>query len=586
MAFIGIDLGTTTSEAAVFQKNDGPRILKDERGNEIVDSYFGIKNKTNKPDVGESVKSIFQARPELAVEQIKRRMGEEVEIPFGSEEIESQRLKPEEISAHILRHLKRSAEEQLNEEVDRCVITVPANFPDPARRATKKAGEIAGMTVERIINEPTAASLAYAYSQDEELEREHVMVYDLGGGTFDVSIVKHMKDVLDVAASSGDPKLGGKDFDEALLWHVAEKFKEEHGLSIEPESGNYYRLLFECENAKKELSFNRRTSVNIPFFMVKDGNPVDLDVEISRSTFEDLISDKIDATEKSIEKALSDAELTRDDIDRVILVGGSTRIPYVQQHVEQVMGQSPKKRIDPDKAVALGASVQAAIIDGITDHVIMDTCPLSLGTSAVVLKQGAARPGRYAEIIKTNAKILSEYMKSFHTVHEDQQFIDFRVYQREADSDSKQAEIDGEPNVDEGFTHLASKEIKVPPGQGRQELEATYVYNPDGILEITITFPETGEEFEFQSHAGLDEKQIEESRKRVENAYKKSEYFEDVEALLEAAQDELEEGSMSTGKEEELRGLLDDIKRALAANEGEKVQELEEEITDVLFELS
>jgi molecular chaperone DnaK len=585
MAFIGIDLGTTKSAAAVFEKGeDGPRILKDERGNEIVDSYFGFQKKTKEPAVGEKVKSIFQSDPELAFEQVKREMGKDAEIVFGAGGTEDQVLSPEEVSAHILRHLKRSAEKQLNEEVDRCVITVPANFPDPAKRATRQAGEIAGMTVERIINEPTAASLAY--SQDEELEREHVMVYDLGGGTFDVSIVKHMKDVLDVAASSGDTDLGGKDFDEALLWHVAEKFEEEHGLSIEPESGNYYRLLFECENAKKELSFNRRTTVNIPFFMVKDGDPVDLDVDINRSTFEDLISDKIDATEESIENALDDAGLTHGDIDRVILVGGSTRIPYVQQHVEKVMGQSPKKRVDPDKAIALGASVQAAIIDGIIDGVIMDVCPLSLGTSAVQLMQGGARPGRYTEIIPTNAKMLREHTKSFHTVHEDQEVIDFRVYQRANESDSLQAEIDGEPNKEEGFTQLTSREIEVPSGGGRQELKATYVYNPDGILNITISFPETGEEFEFQFDTELTDEQVEEARKKVENAYKESEYYEDVEALLQAAEDELEDGSMAAGKEEELRGLMEDIKRALAANDEEKVRRLEEEITDVLFELS
>jgi len=583
MAFIGIDLGTTTSEAAVFEEGDGPRILKDVRGNEIVDSYFGIDPKTNKPAVGEKVKSIFQSKNDLAVDQIKRQMGEEVQIPFGSEEIESQRLSPEEISAHILRHLKRSAEDQLNEDVDRCVITVPANFPDRARRATEQAGEIAGMTVERIVNEPTAAALAYGY--DEEVEQEHVMVYDLGGGTFDVSIVKHMGDVLDVEASSGDPKLGGKDFDEALLWHVAEKFEDEHGISIEPESGNYYRLLFECEEAKKELSFNRRTSVHIPFFTVKDGDPVDLDVEVSRSTFEDLIGDKIDATEESIEKALEDAELSRSDVDRIILVGGSTRIPYVQQHVEKVMGQTPRKKIDPDKAVALGAAVQSAIIDGKTDHVIMDVCPFSLGTAAMEMLQGGVRPGRYTEIIPSNSKVLREHKKTFRTIHGDQEAIDFRVYQRENTSDSKQAEIDGEPNVEEGFKPVTDKEIEIPQLDEPQEIEATYVYNPDGMLDITIAFPEAGEEVSFQAHAGLDEEQIEQSRQKLERAWKESEYFEDVEALLQAAEDELESG-MGPEKEEQLRSLLEDIKRALAADDGERVEALEEEITDVLFELS
>lgn len=583
MAFIGIDLGTTTSEAAVFEEGDGPRILKDDRGNEIVDSYFGIDPKTNKPAVGEKVKNIFQSNPELAVEQIKRQMGDDTKIPFGSEDIESQKLSPEEISAHILRHLKRSAENQLDEEVDRCVITVPANFPDPARRATQQAGEIAGMTVERVINEPTAAALAYGH--DEGIEEEYVMVYDLGGGTFDVSIVKHMGDVLDVEASSGDTELGGKDFDEALLQHVAEKFREDHGITIEPESGNYYRLLDACEAAKKELSFNRRTSVHIPFFTVKDGDPVDLDVEVSRSTFENLISDKIDATEASIDKALEDAGLSPSAVDQVILVGGSTRIPYVQEHVEGVMGQSPKKRIDPDKAVALGAAVQSAIIDEKTDHVIMDVCPLSLGTAALQMQRGGVRPGRYTEIIKPNSKILRPHTQEFETVHEDQRAIDFRVYQRANKSDSKQAEIDGEPNQEEGFTLLTNREIELPRTGVRQKLEVKYVYNPDGMLDITVSFPESGEKVEFQAHAGMDKEQVEKSREKIEKAWRESDYFEDVEALLQAAEDELESG-MEPEKEERLRSLMKDLKHALAANDGDRIEALEEEITDVLFELS
>ena len=583
MACIGIYFGVTTCMASVVGDGNHPRIIKDKRGNEVVDASFGIDPKAKRPVVGEKVKSIFQSNDNLAVEQIQRRMGEEVEIAFGSEEIKSRKLSPEEIAAHLFRHLKRSAEARLEEMVNRCVITVPANFPDRARRATQQAGEIAEMTVERIVNEPTAAVLAYGH--DEEVEQEHVMVYDLGGGTFDVSIVENMGDVLDLEASSGDPKLGGKDFDEALLWHVAEEFEDEHGISIEPESGNYYRLLFECEEAKKELSFNRRTSVHIPFFTVKDGDPVDLDVEVSRSTFEDLIGDKIDATEESIEKALEDAELSRSDVDRIILVGGSTRIPYVQQHVEKVMGQTPRKKIDPDKAVALGAAVQSAIIDGKTDQVIMDVCPFSLGTVATEVLQGAPRRGRYSEIIPANSKVLRSHTFVKKTKRRNQDSVELRLYQRENTSDSKQAEIDGEPNEEEGFTLVADLEIDMPPGPAGQEVKFSLVYNPDGMLDIRAEIPRTGAELTFSAHAGRGESQIEQSRQKLERAWKESEYFEDVEALLQAAEDELESG-MGPEKEEQLRSLLEDIKRALAADDGERVEALEEEITDVLFELS
>lgn len=577
MAIVGIDLGTTTSEIAIYD-GDGPRIIKDIRGNEIVDSYFGFDKKTKNPIVGEQVKATFQSDPDLAVEQVKRKMGDNLAISVGD-----QSFSPAEVSANILRHLKTSAEEQLDETVDRCVITVPANFPDPARRATQQAGEIAGMTVERIINEPTAAALAYGHA--EGIEDEHVMVYDLGGGTFDVSIVEYMGDVLDVLASSGDPNLGGKDFDEALQKHVATKFAEEHGVAVEEGSANYYRLLFACEDVKKELSFNRRTSVNIPFFTVKDGSPINLDIEVTRSDFERLVGPMIDRTEEAIDKALSDSGVSKSQIGRVILVGGSTRIPYVQSLVERVMGQKPLKRIDPDKAVALGAAAQTAIIDGTSDQIIMDVCPLSLGTSAMQMVAGGVRAGRYSEIIPTNGKVLQPHEEEYNTVIEDQESIDFRVYQRDSTSDAMQAEIEGEPNEDAGFTLIANRVIEVPSGPAGQELTATYVYSPDGMVDVTIRFEQTGEEHTFQAHAGLDEEEVEASRQRLETAWKQSEYLDDVEALLDAADRELNDGSIPEGKEETLRDLMDRMKRALAANDESKIRSLEEEITDLLFEL-
>jgi molecular chaperone DnaK len=577
MAIVGIDLGTTTSEVAAYE-NDGPRIIRDIRGNEIVDSYFGLDPKTKNPIVGERAKNIRKAHEGLIIEEVKRRMGEDTLIKVGD-----QSLTPAEVSAHILRHLKQAAEEQLDESVDRCVITVPANFPDPARRATQQAGEIAGMKVERIINEPTAAALAYGHAED--IEDEHVMVYDLGGGTFDVSIVEYMGEVLDVLASAGDPHLGGKDFDKALADYVLDRFKSEHRIDIDRPSTRYYSVLDACEEAKKELSFNRRTSVNIPFFTVKDGTPINLDVEVTRRKFEDLVAPMIDRTESAINKALNDSGISRNDVDRIILVGGSTRIPYVQSLVERVMGQKPSRRIDPDKAVALGAAAQTAIIDGTSSQIIMDVCPLSLGTAAMDQIAGGVRAGRYSEIIETNGKQLQPYERSYRTVFEDQEAIDFRVYQRDCGSDAKQAEIEGEPNMDAGFILLTRREIDVPPGPAGQMLTATYVYNPDGMIDITIRFEETGEEHTFQASAGLDEEQIEASRQKLEAAWQESEYLGDVEALMEAAERELSDGSVPPKKEDRLLDLLDRMKRSLAANDEEAIRELEDYITDLLFEL-
>ena len=584
MAFVGIHLGMTKSMVAVYEPGIGPRVLRDLRGNEAVPSCVGVDAKTKEVVVGDKAQSQLQSAPNLVVEQVRRKMGRNVEI-----EVADRTFTPSEITAEILAHLKRSAEKQLNEEVDRCVITVPANFPDRARRATKQAGELAGMKVERIINEPTAAALSYNYS--DEINDEHILVYDLGGGTFDVSIVHYRKQgqIIDVRASAGDKHLGGKDFDEALAQYVTDQFEDEQGITIEPRSGNYYRLLFACEDAKKALSFNRHASVNTPFFTVKDGAPVNLDVDLDRSTFEELVGPMIDRTESSIRKALSDADLETGDIDRVVLVGGSTRIPYVRTLVERVMGQKPRKRVDPDKAVALGAAVQASVIDG-NGPIISDVVPFSLGTAVLEQSGRRIRPGRYNEIIESNTKQLKKHTATYNTVVENQETIDFRVYQRAVGSDSMQAEIGNETNKEEGFFRLARKKIDVPSGPAGQKVEVTYTFNVDGILEVTIHFPHTGASHEFQVDTTTGEESTGGQRQQHANsqsdAYKESDLYEEVEALMEAANRELENGSVPDDREKELRDLLDAMKRALVDNEIPKVHDLEEKITDLLFEVS
>lgn len=575
MAFVGIDLGTTTSEVAIFQ-NGKIRVLHDARGNEIIDSYFGVDNKTRQQQVGKRVKDIFMAYPELCVEQVKRQMGKDIEI-----KVADQYLRPEEISAHILVYLKKAAENVLDEAVDRAVITVPANFPDTARTATKQAGEIAGFKVERIINEPTAAALAYGHS--EGMDEEIVMVYDLGGGTFDVSIVEYVGNVLDVQASAGDPHLGGKDFDKALLDHVASRFAEENGLEIEPDSGPYYRLLFACEQAKKELSFNHSVAVHIPFFMVKNGQPVTLDVEVSRAQFERLIAPMVDRTEQSIRKTLKAAEVSEQDISRILLIGGSTRIPYVKQLVERVMGRKPVQDIDPDRAVAMGAAAQAAIIDGASKQIIMDVCPLSLGTSVVVNMGSAMVPGVYSEIIPANEKQLKSKTEEYSTIYENQSSINFRVYQRSSESESKWAEVEGRPNDEDGYTLLRSKEIQVPPGPAGQKVTVTYTYNLNGIIDIVIEVGGTKTTFDAESK--LNEQQITASRAKIESMWQASEHYEEVRALLHAAEKEMDKG-MDTDAEVELRRLIDKMKVALARNDADQVKQLEEEITDLLFNIS
>lgn len=511
MAFVGIDLGTTTSEIAIFDKKEGPRLLKDARGHAIVDSYFGFDRKTNQPIVGEGVKSIAQSDPELVVEQVKRHMRKDIEFTLGDYQ-----FTPAEISAQILTHLKESAEQQLDEPVDRCVITVPANFPDPARRATKQAGEIAGMRVERIINEPTAAALAYGFN--ENIDDETILVYDFGGGTFDVSIVEYQGTVVDVKASSGDTELGGKDLDRVLMEHVTLQFEDEHGVEIVKDSSNYYRLLFACEAVKKDLSVSKHATVNIPYFMVQDGEPINLQVDVRRSTFESLIRPIVEQTETAIHKALDDAQMTPNDIDRVLMVGGTSRIPYVQQFVERIMGIPPHKQIDPDKVIALGAAVQTAMIDGLIDHTIQDVCPLSLGTVVVRNHYGEYVDGQYSEIIPTNSKVSEEHTRVYTPAARGQSSVTLRVYQRDSQSGSIQAEVDEEPNTEEGFTRLAEQTIDLPESASSNDIEVGYVYNPNGMLDISVRFPDADAEHTFQAHAGLDDEAIARSRRKVQTS--------------------------------------------------------------------
>jgi len=575
MAIVGIDLGTTTSEVAVYS-NGRPRVLQDLRGKEIIDSYFGIDNKTREPIVGERVRSLFVAQPDLCVEQVKRKMGQQDPIPVGD-----QLFRPEEVSAHLLRHLKNSAEEVLNESVDRAVITVPAKFTNAAREATQQAGEIAGFRVERIINEPTAAALAYGHQQDSD--NDMVMVYDLGGGTFDVSIVEFVGSALDVRASDGDPRLGGKDFDKLLLGHVADRIEQQHGICVKENAGDYYRLLFACEEVKRELSFNPTSTLRIPFFGTRNGQPISIELDISRSTFERLIELMVEKTRSHIERALREAKLKKSEITRVLLVGGSTRIPYVRRLVEDVMGMKPELSIDPDRAVALGAAIQAAIIDGETEQIIMDVLPFSLGTAAATRFEGRIIPGIYSEILPTNWKYLKPRTEDYYSIYDNQEQINFRVYQKAYDSENDFAEVDGEANADAGYHLVGCRVLSVPPGPAGQLIRATYMVNQNGVLDVKIEI--AGEVTDFQITIRMDEKAIRRAQQRLDTSWQKSRLYDKVRALLNVAERELEK-DMPPEDEKKLRDLLDQMKTALVSDDEAAVKRLEDQVTDLLFDMS
>ena len=574
MAFIGIDLGTTNSAAAHYRAK-APRMLRDKQGEEVVPSIVAIDDH-RRLVIGKDARGVLNTDPARAVEEVKREMGTPRQFPLGD-----QTYRAHEISAILLKHLKEGAEGMLGEPADRAVITVPANFPDPARVATMTAGEGAGFKVERIINEPTAAALAYGHA--EGVDEETVLVYDLGGGTFDVSVVEYVGDALDVLASAGDRHLGGKDFDRAMYEAlVVPRLRREYGLDVEPGTGGYYRLLWACEEAKKALSFADRATIAEPFFPSGRG-PVNLNIDVTRSEFEELVGPLIDRTEQEIRRALKDAGLLNKGVDRVLLVGGSTRIPYVQRLVERITGVRPRMDVDPDRAVALGAAVQAAIIAGDADHIIMDVCPLSLGTAALeMIGQGVVLPGRYTEIVRPNTKQLKPKTEQFATVFDDQERVDFRVYQRDATSTSDNAEVGDEPNTAEGFTLLGRRAVPLPPGPAGQEIRATYVYNPNGIVDVTV---EVGARKEtFQVTAVQSEREQAASQAKMEVLWERSAHAEKVRATLRAAERKLDVGIGGTNRLE-LEALSSALKQAVVAGDETEMSRLEGLLTDLLFDI-
>ena len=419
---VGIDLGTTFSAVALVR--DGvPQILPhgDER---IMPSVVGL-TVDGSILVGTPARNQYLLYPQRTVRSIKRQMGQNVQVT-----LDDRSFTPSEISAIILRELKRGAEAQLGQPVERAVITVPAYFSDAARQATREAGEIAGFTVERIINEPTAAALAYGLDRGDE--RQLVAVYDLGGGTFDVSIIELDAGVVEVRASHGNTQLGGDDFDQRLVDWLAERFIETHG--ADPRSGTraLARLMRAAETAKIALSTQPFAQVREEYLLTEGGRPMHLDVEIARTQFEDLIADLLEGTLQSFDAALEDAGIEAEDLSRILFVGGSTRIPLVGRMVYEHTGIEPETAINPDEAVALGAAVQAAIIAGEPlDAILVDVTPHSLGIEVAEWHFGQLVPGRYSVLIPRNTTIPTSRSEVYSAIHPQQTAIDLKIYQGE-----------------------------------------------------------------------------------------------------------------------------------------------------------
>lgn len=465
---IGIDLGTTFS--AVGFVHAGRPVILPNGGERIVPSVVGF-TPAGQLIVGTPARNQHLLYPERTVRSIKRKMGTNEKVHLNGRD-----YTPAEVSAIILREMKRIAEANLNAPVERAVITVPAYFSDAARQATREAGEIAGFTVERILNEPTAAALAYGL--DRSGDAQLLAVYDLGGGTFDVSIVELNQGVLEVRASHGDVRLGGDDFDERLMNYLAENFMEEHDLDPRLDRKALARLTRAAEQAKIELSTQPFARVREEYLLEKDGRPLHLDLELERSEFEDLIADLLEKTLTAFDQSLADAGITARDLDRVLFVGGSTRIPRVWELVANHTGLEPMLEINPDEAVALGAGVQAALLAGEPlDAVLVDVTPHSLGIEVAEMQFGQIIPDRYGVIIHRNTTLPTRRAQVFSALFPDQTAINIKVYQGEAPVASQNTLL-GEFL----FSDLEPEEEGLPP-----RVTVQFDLDSDGILHVSAT---------------------------------------------------------------------------------------------------
>src|SRR6056297_2615749 len=455
---IGIDLGTTNSCIAVMEGGEST-IITNSEGKRTTPSVVAFA-KDGERLVGETAKRQAVTNPDNTVESIKRHMGSDHKVKIGGKT-----YTPQDISAFILQKLKADAESYLGEKVEEAVITVPAYFTDSQRQATKDAGKIAGLKVKRIINEPTAASLAYGIDKEEEMQT--IMVYDLGGGTFDVSILEIGDGVFEVKATSGNNHLGGDDFDKVLVDYIAKEFKNDNGVDLRTDKMALQRLDEAAENAKKELSSTMSTNINLPFITATQEGPKHLDIDISRSKFNELTSHLVDKTIEPTKKALADAKLSASDIDKVILVGGSTRIPAVQEAVKNITHKDPHKGINPDECVALGAAIQGGVLSGDfgKDILLVDVTPLSLGIETL--------GGVFTQLIERNTRIPTKKSQVFSTAADSQTAVDVHVLQGERQM--------AKDNISLGRFQLDG----IPPApRGVPQIEVTFDIDANGIVNV------------------------------------------------------------------------------------------------------
>ena len=567
---IGIDLGTTNSVVAVMEGGE-PVVIPTAEGSRLTPSVVGF-SKTGERLVGQLAKRQAVSNPDRTVSSIKRHMGSDYRV-----EIDDKQYTPQEISAMILQKMKQDAEAYLGEKVDKAVITVPAYFTDSQRQATKDAGAIAGLEVMRIINEPTAAALAYGLDKDEE---HTILVFDLGGGTFDVSILDLADGVFEVKATQGNNHLGGDDFDRKVMEWIIGEFKKEHGVDLGQDKMAMQRLKEAAEKAKIELSGVVTTNINLPFISADaNGQPMHLDLNLTRAKFDELTGDLVQATMEPTRKAIADSGLTVEQIDKILLVGGSSRIPAVQEAIKKILGKEPSKGINPDESVAIGAAIQAGVLVGeVKDVLLLDVTPLSLGIETL--------GGVFTKIIDRNTTIPTSKSQVFSTAADNQPSVDIHVLQ-------------GERNMAADNKTLGRFELSgIPPApRGVPQIQVTFDIDANGIVHVSAKDLGTGKEqnITITSSGGLSDEEIDRMVKEAEahasEDEKKKEEVEvrnNADSLVYQAEKTLKD--IGDKADDALKGKVEsaiaELKNALSGTDTAVIKEKAEALSQPLYEMT